>query len=91
MFGLSNALMERIVIRNGLVQQSNFNDYPVLRMSSAPLVEVRLIRNDHPPTGVGETGTVVTAAALANALAALTGKRPRQLPLTPERVKELWA
>lgn len=91
LFGLSNALMERITIREGLVQQSNFHDYPVLRMNQAPPVHVRLLRNHEPPTGVGETGTVVASAALANAFAAATGRRLNHLPFIPERVKAVLA
>jgi isoquinoline 1-oxidoreductase beta subunit len=87
-FGLSNALMERITIRNGVAQQTNFHDYPVMRMASAPSIQVQLLRNEHPPTGIGETGTVVAPAALANALASLTGRRLRHMPFTADRVKE---
>lgn len=88
LFGLSNAMMERITIRDGVVQQRNFNEYDIMRMDDAPSVEVRLLHNAAHPTGVGETGTVVAPAALANAFAAVTGRRLRHLPFTPDRVRE---
>ncbi|MGH8246095.1 MAG: xanthine dehydrogenase family protein molybdopterin-binding subunit, partial [Gammaproteobacteria bacterium] len=85
-FGLSNALMERITVKNGQVQQSNFHDYPIMRMHQVPVISVKVIASRIRPTGVGETGTVVTPAALANAFAALTGRRIRHLPMTRERI-----
>ena len=70
-----------ITVRNGRVEQSNFNDYRVLRMNEAPPIEVHLIRNFEAPGGIGEPGTAATAPALANAVFAATGKRVRALPL----------
>ncbi len=85
-FGLSHALKERITIENGIVMQSNFHDYPIMRMSEIPAVHVKALSTDNPPSGIGETGVPLTGAALANALASLTGVRMRHLPLTPDRV-----
>jgi isoquinoline 1-oxidoreductase beta subunit len=85
-FGLSHVLKERITIKDGEVQQSNYHDYPILRMSEIPAVQVKLLSTDNPPSGIGETGVPLTGAAVANALAALTGLRLRHLPLTPRRV-----
>jgi isoquinoline 1-oxidoreductase beta subunit len=85
-FGVSHALKERITMTNGVVDQSNFHDYPILRMSEVPEVHVKILSTDNPPTGVGETGVPLTAAAIANAVAALKGIRIRHLPLTPDRV-----
>ena len=85
-FGISNALRERISISGGEVQQSNFYDYPVMRMNEIPNVEVRAISNDNFPTGIGEIGLASTGAAIANAVFAATGARVRHLPLTPQRV-----
>jgi isoquinoline 1-oxidoreductase beta subunit len=89
LMGVSSALYERITLKGGEVQQSNFHDYPVLRMSDAPEVHVRVLATlDAPPTGVGEVGLVPVAPAIANAFANLTGgKRLCQLPLRRERVK----
>ena len=81
-FGLSAALHGQITLKDGQVQQSNFHDYPVLRMNEMPLVEVYLAPGGDKPTGVGEPGTPPVAPAVANALAALTGKRARVLPLS---------
>ncbi len=81
-FGLSAALHGRITLKEGRVEQSNFHDYPVLRMNEMPLVEVHLVPGGEKPTGVGEPGTPPVAPAVANALFALTGKRARTLPLS---------
>jgi hypothetical protein len=69
------------------VQQSNFTDYEVMRMSDLPNIEVRVVSTDNPPTGAGEDGTPLVAAAVGNAIFALTGKRMREIPFSPERVK----
>ncbi|HET9653249.1 MAG TPA: xanthine dehydrogenase family protein molybdopterin-binding subunit [Usitatibacter sp.] len=79
-FGLSGALHGRISFRDGRVEQSNFHDYPVLRIDEMPRVEVHLVPGGDKPTGVGEPGTPPIAPAVANALFALTGKRVRVLP-----------
>ncbi len=85
-FGISNALKERIDIAAGQVRQSNFSDYPVMRMNEVPNIEVRAISTNNPPTGMGEIGLASTGAAIANAVFTATGARVRHLPLTPERV-----
>jgi isoquinoline 1-oxidoreductase beta subunit len=87
MYGIGNALSERITIADGAVQQRNFDDYRVPDPAAAPEIEVHIVRSDAPPTGIGEIGTVLAPAALANAFAALTGRRLRHLPMTPERVR----
>jgi isoquinoline 1-oxidoreductase beta subunit len=79
-FGLSAALYGKITLKDGRVEQSNFHDYPVLRMNEMPHVEVYLIPGGEKPTGVGEPGVPPVAPAVANALFALTGKRARSLP-----------
>jgi len=80
-FGLSAALHGKITIKDGQVEQSNFHDYPVLRMNEMPKVEVYLVPGGEKPTGVGEPGVPPIAPAVCNALAKLTGKRVRKLPL----------
>jgi isoquinoline 1-oxidoreductase subunit beta len=82
MFGLSAALTNEITIADGRVQQTNFNDFPSLRISEAPRVEVHLVASGESPGGVGETGTACVAAALCNAIYAATGKRVRTLPVS---------
>jgi isoquinoline 1-oxidoreductase beta subunit len=80
-FGLSAALISVLTLTEGRVEQSNFHDYQVLRMDKMPEVEVHIVPSTEPPTGVGEPATPVIAPAVANALAAATGKRFYQLPL----------
>lgn len=85
-FGISHALYERVTIRDGMVQQSNFHDYNIMRMTEAPDIHTIVMPTDNPPSGVGELSLPLTGAGIANALQALTGKRLRHLPLTPDRV-----
>lgn len=80
-FGLTAALYSEITLINGAVQQTNFHDYPMLRMSEAPEIEVHIVPSEEPPTGVGEPGLPPLAAAVANAVFAATGRRLRSLPL----------
>ena len=86
--GLSSALYERVTIKDGVAEQSNYHDYPVFRMSDMPEVYVKFIESTEKPEGLGEASTPLAAAAIANAFAALTGKRIRHMPFTPDRVKE---
>ena len=81
MFGLTAALHGQIDLDHGEVTQSNFHDYPILRMNEAPDVEVIIIDSDAHPTGVGEPGLPPIAPAVANAVYAATGQRLRSLPL----------
>jgi isoquinoline 1-oxidoreductase beta subunit len=80
-FGLSAALAGEITLKDGRVQQSNFGDYPVLRMNEAPLVETVIVPSSEPPEGMGEPATPPVAPAVANAVFRLTGQRLRSLPL----------
>lgn len=81
LFGLTAALKGEITIEKGGVQQSNFHDYPILRMNEAPQIEVALIKSAEPPTGIGETAVPPIAPAVANAVFAATAVRLRRLPL----------
>jgi isoquinoline 1-oxidoreductase subunit beta len=80
-FGLTAALHGRITVARGRVQQSNFQDYRMLRINEAPRIEVHLIASGEPPGGIGEAGTTAAAPALANAIFAATGVRLRSLPI----------
>jgi len=80
-YGITGALWGEITLKNGRVEQSNFNNYRALRMNETPAIEVHLVRNFEKPGGMGEPGTAVTAPALANAIFAATGKRLRKLPV----------
>ena len=81
-FGLSAVLHGEITIANGRVQQSNFHDYRVQRLSEVPVIETHLINSAESPGGVGETGTACIAAAVCNAVYAAIGKRIRSLPIS---------
>jgi isoquinoline 1-oxidoreductase beta subunit len=80
-YGLSAALAGAITLKEGVVEQSNFHDYPVVRMNQMPKIEVHIVPSAEKPSGVGEPATPVIAPALANALAALNGTPVRVLPL----------
>jgi mono/diheme cytochrome c family protein len=81
LFGLSAALDQAITIENGVVQQTNYDTFPCLRMHEVPQIDVTIIDSDDKPTGIGEPGVPPLAPAVANALFKLTGKRLRTLPL----------
>ncbi len=80
-FGLTAALYGEITLQKGEVQQSNFHDYPLLRITEAPIIEVHLVASQEEPGGVGEPGVPPVAPALANAIFAASGRRLRDLPL----------
>jgi isoquinoline 1-oxidoreductase subunit beta len=80
-FGLTAALYGEITIDKGRVQQSNFNDYRMLRIDQAPRIEVHLIKSGEAPGGIGETGVTASAPALRNAIYAATGVALRRLPI----------
>jgi isoquinoline 1-oxidoreductase beta subunit len=86
-YGLSAALGGAITLKDGVVEQSNFHDYPVLRINQMPQIEVHVVPSREKPTGVGEPATPVIAPALANALNAATGKAVRSLPLEAAGIK----
>jgi isoquinoline 1-oxidoreductase beta subunit len=79
-FGLSMAMFSDITHETGRVQQSNFNNYRVLRIDEAPKIDVHQIDSTESPGGIGETGTAAASAALCNAIYSATGKRLRKLP-----------
>ena len=86
-FGLSAALYSAITFRDGRVQQSNFHDYKVLRLTDMPKVEVYLLPSQEKQGGIGEPGVPPIAPAVTNAIFALTGKRIRRLPINPQELK----
>ena len=88
-YGLSSVLHERVTLKDGAVEQSNFHDYNLMRMSDLPEeMHTQFIDVDTKPTGLGEIGNPFIAGAISNAFHRLTGKRLRHLPFTPDRVLE---
>jgi isoquinoline 1-oxidoreductase subunit beta len=83
-FGLTAALYGEITLEQGRVQQTNFHDYRMLRMSEMPAVDVHIVSSEEPSTGIGEPGVPPVAPALCNALFALTDKPIRRLPIRTE-------
>lgn len=90
-WGINSALKERITIENGVVQQTNYHDYHVIRMNEVPDIECQMIETDNPYAGVGELGLAMVAPSIANAIFNLTGVRIRHMPLTPDVVASALA
>ncbi|MFL5067880.1 MAG: molybdopterin cofactor-binding domain-containing protein [Xanthobacteraceae bacterium] len=87
LYGLSSVLHERVTLKDGAVEQSNFHDYNLMRMSDLPEeMHVQFVDVDTRPTGLGEIGNPFIAGAISNAFFRLTGKRLTHLPFTPDRV-----
>ena len=80
-YGLSAALRGAITLKDGRVQQSNFNDYAPLRMNEMPVVDTHIVPSNAQMGGIGEPGTPCIAPAVCNAIFAATGKRIRRLPI----------
>jgi isoquinoline 1-oxidoreductase beta subunit len=79
-FGLSAALYGKITLKEGIVQETNFDRYQILRMNEMPAVETYIISSDNKPTGMGEPGVAPIAPAVANAMLALSGTPTQRLP-----------
>lgn len=89
-FGISSALKESISIKKGEVQESNYHDYHVLKMSDVPdLIDIDIISSGESPAGIGEAGLPWVPGAIAGAFLKLTGKKMRHIPFTKERVLEV--
>jgi len=86
-FGITAALYGQITLKNGRVEQSNFDNYRMLRINEVPVVEVHIINSTEAPGGIGEPGTAAVSPAVANAIFAATGKRIRKLPVDPGELR----
>jgi isoquinoline 1-oxidoreductase subunit beta len=87
-FGITAALYGEATLKNGRVEQTNFDTYQMLRMNEAPAIEVYIVQNFEPPGGIGECGTSAIVPAVANAIFAATGKRLRKMPIDVAALKE---
>jgi isoquinoline 1-oxidoreductase subunit beta len=87
-FGITAALYGKITLKNGRVEQSNFDTYQMVRINEAPAIEVHIVQNAEPPGGMGEAGTSAIVPAVANAIFAATGKRLRKMPIDAAALKE---
>jgi isoquinoline 1-oxidoreductase beta subunit len=88
MFGVTAALYGKITLKDGRVEQTNFDTYRILRINEAPAIEVHIVQNSEPPGGMGEAGTSAIAPAVTNAIFAATGKRLRKLPIDTAALKQ---
>jgi len=87
-FGMGAALMQEITMEKGRVQQTNFNNYPMVRLNESPQISITLVNSTATPGGIGEPATALVVPAIANAVAALTGKRVRKLPITAQSIQQ---
>jgi len=87
-FGTTAALYGEVTLKNGRVEQTNFDTYQMVRMNEAPAIEVYTVKSPEPPGGMGETGTSSIVPGIANAIFAATGKRLRKMPVDPNVLKE---
>jgi isoquinoline 1-oxidoreductase subunit beta len=88
MFGITAALHGEITLKDGRVEQTNFDSYQILRMNEAPAVEVHIVQSPESPGGMGEAGTSAIVPAVTNAIFAATGKRVRKLPIDATALKQ---
>jgi isoquinoline 1-oxidoreductase beta subunit len=87
-FGITAALHGQITLKNGRVEQSNFDSYQMLRIDEAPVIEVHIVQSSEPPGGMGECGTSAIVPAVANAIFAATGTRLRKMPVDATTLKQ---
>jgi isoquinoline 1-oxidoreductase beta subunit len=90
-FGMGAALKHQITMTHGRVQETNYHNFQPVRMHEAPKIDIMLVKSTEKPGGIGEPATAVVAPAIANAVAKLTGKRVRRLPITAEALKQAAA
>ena len=86
LWGASQVMSERLTLKDGAFEQSNFHEYVPIRLSQVPKIDVEIIQSGHHPSGVGEPASTVVAPAVANAIFSAVGARVRHMPITPEAV-----
>jgi isoquinoline 1-oxidoreductase beta subunit len=86
-FGIGAGLMQEVTLDKGRVQQTNYHNYPVVRMNESPKIDIVLVDSKEKPGGIGEPATALVVPAIANAVFAATGKRVRKLPMTADAIK----
>ena len=87
-FGATATLYGEITVKDGRVEQTNFDTYQIMRMNEAPVIEVHIVESTEPPGGMGEAGTSAIVPAIANAVYAATGKRLRKMPVDSNLLKQ---
>ena len=87
-FGVTAALNGAFTLKDGRVEQANFDTYQMLRINEAPAIEVHIVQSSKPPGGVGEPGTSAIVPSVANAIFAATGKRLRKMPVDSTALKQ---
>jgi isoquinoline 1-oxidoreductase beta subunit len=87
-FGITAALHGRITLKDGRVEQTNFDTYRILRMNEVPAIEVHIVQSSEPPGGMGECGTSAVVPAVVNAIFAATGKRLRKMPVDATALRQ---
>jgi CO/xanthine dehydrogenase Mo-binding subunit len=88
LWGASQVMAERLTLKDGGIEQSNFHEYTPIRLADVPPIDVELIDSGHHPSGVGEPASTIVAPAVANAIYNAVGVRVRHMPITPEAVLE---
>jgi isoquinoline 1-oxidoreductase subunit beta len=86
-YGLSAALFDEITLKDGRVEQSNFDDYPAPHINEMPLIDVHIVKSNEAPGGIGEPGTSAIVPAVFNAVYAATGVRLRKPPIVPDQLR----
>jgi isoquinoline 1-oxidoreductase len=88
LWGASQIMSERLTLKDGAIEQMNFQDYKTIRLADVPEIDVELIRSGHHPSGVGEPASTIVGPAVANAIYNAVGVRVRHMPITAEAILE---
>ena len=88
LWGASQIMSERLTLKDGAIEQTNFHDYKTIRLADVPEIDVELIGSGHHPSGVGEPASTIVGPAVANAIYNAVGVRVRHMPITAEAILE---